>query len=501
MTELKLSLIAPSPNNPRKRFDEAKLAELAESVRQFGVLEPVIVRPTPAERADDSTYELVAGERRWRAAQLAGLETIPAIVKPLTDAEALEVAVIENNQRADVEPLEEADGFARLVELRWPELEMRDRVKELASRIGRTPQYVVGRMKLLSLIPESRDALENDLILLGHAQILATLPADVQKEVLAGLICDVVWKGSVMHYDWSNLSPAKTAVGRLQNEIETRYGHRLANAPFDLADAELVPDAGACTTCPKRTGAQAALWGEETQDACLAPDCYNKKLTANSSRIAERLRAEGENVVFASNGYNHGIPHGEPSIQSWQLNGHKHEQGDTVVVDPLTGQTFRAALGMEARKDALKDELAKKLAKHRVVREYRKRLKAAIEENLQSEVNGQSLRLLVAVTANDYERLQLAEAACVQDWPEFLALDDETVLRCALTYQAERELGTDEEPGSYAYDSTMERAKRLAAELGIDASAIRKAVEAELKAAESEAKPKRKPKKEAQRGG
>ncbi len=495
MTELKLSLIARSPYNPRKRFDEARLAELAESIRQFGVLEPVIVRPTPPERADDSTYELVAGERRWRAAQLAGLDTIPAIVKPLTDAEALEVAVIENNQRADVEPLEEAEGFHRLVNLRWPELEMRDRVKELASRIGRTPQYVVGRMKLLSLIPEGRDALENDLILLGHAHILATLPADVQKEVLGNLICDVVWKGSVMHYDWSNLSPAKTAVGRLQNEIETRYGHRLANAPFDLADAELVPDAGACTTCPKRTGAQAALWGE-TQDACLAPDCYNKKLTANSSRIAERLRAEGENVVFASNGYNRGIPHGERSIQDFQLNGYKHEQGDTVVVNPLTGKTFRAAMSEAARNAKERDEQAKKLAKHRVVREYRKRLKAAIEENLPSEVNGQSLRVLVAVAANDYERLQLAEAACVQDWPEFLALDDETVLRHALTYQAARELGTDEEPGSYAYDMTMERSKRLAAELGIDASAIRKAVEAELKAAEPE-KPERKRKKEA----
>lgn len=150
-----------------------------------------------------------------------------------------------------------------------------------------------------------------------------------------------------------------------------------------------------------------------------------------------------------------------------------------------------------ARNAKERDEQAKRKAKHRVVREYRKRLKAAIEENLPSEVNGQSLRLLVAVAANDYERLQLAEAACVQDWPEFLALDDETVLRHALTYQVERELGTDEELGSYAYDSTMERAKRLAAELGIDASAIRKAVEAELKAAKPEAKPKRKPKKEA----
>lgn len=499
MTELKLSLIAPSPNNPRKRFDEAKLAELAESVKQFGVLEPVIVRPTPAERADDSTYELVAGERRWRAAQLAGLETIPAIVRTLTDAEALEVAVIENNQRADVEPLEEADGFARLVQLRWPELEMRDRVKELASRIGRTPQYVIGRMKLQALIPEGREALENDLILLGHAQILATLTPDIQKAALEQLICESSWSGGSRVYDWSKLHAAHPVNNArwLRDWVDSVVANKLAKAPFDQADADLVPEAGACTTCLKRTGVQAALWGEESEDDCLDQACFARKLAANASRVAERLRAEGEKMVlFVSDPRHQGVPAGEQYVEHWSIASRKHDQGNAVVIDPLTGQTFRAAMSEAARNAKERDEQAKKLAKHRVVREYRKRLKAAIEENLPSEVNGQSLRLLVAVTANDYERLQLAEAACAQDWPEFLALDDETVLRHALTYQAARELGTDEEPGSYAYDMTMERSKRLAAELGIDASAIRKAVESELKAAEPE-KPERKRKKEA----
>jgi len=130
--DIPLVKIRESKTNPRRFFDEAKLAELADSIRQHGVLQPVLVRPLP--EGDAGTYELVAGTRRYRASKLAKRNSIPATVRELTDAQALELQVIENVQRVDVHPLDEAQGYEALVELQPDTYTVEESLRELADR-------------------------------------------------------------------------------------------------------------------------------------------------------------------------------------------------------------------------------------------------------------------------------------------------------------------------------------------------------------------------------
>jgi len=148
--DIPLEKIRESRTNPRTQFDQAKLAELAENIRQHGVLQPILLRPLPEGEA--GTYELVAGARRFRASKLAKRESIPATVRELTDAQALELQVIENVQRVDVHPLDEAQGYAALIELQ-PDTYT---VESIAARVGRSPGYVNGRLRLIQLIPEAK---------------------------------------------------------------------------------------------------------------------------------------------------------------------------------------------------------------------------------------------------------------------------------------------------------------------------------------------------------
>lgn len=165
--DMPLDQLRPSPLNPRKHFDPGSLEELAQSIRALGVIEPLVARQV------GDHYEIVAGDRRWRAAQLALLTTLPVMVKPLTDAQALEIMVVENNQREDVSALEEADGFSRLLKGGY-ELE------RLVGRLGRSKKYVYDRLKLLQLIPPAQQLLTDGRITAGHAILLARLAAKDQ---------------------------------------------------------------------------------------------------------------------------------------------------------------------------------------------------------------------------------------------------------------------------------------------------------------------------------
>jgi len=166
--------LRPSPLNPRKRADTGKLEELASSMGNgVGVIEPLVVR-----RTDRPGYEIVAGERRWRAATLAGLDVVPAVVKPLTDAQVLEIMVIENDQREDINPLEEGDGFKRLMKFGFD-------IDKLAGRIGRSRKYIYDRVKLLDLVPAAKTLLLDGHISAGHAILLARLQPDQQKRAIS----------------------------------------------------------------------------------------------------------------------------------------------------------------------------------------------------------------------------------------------------------------------------------------------------------------------------
>ena len=159
--EVPLPLVSPNPFQPRRAFDEAELAELANSVKAKGVLQPILVR-----RLGDGGYELIAGERRWRAAKLAGLKRIPAIVRPATDAEAMEMALIENLQRKDLNPMEAARAYQRLMK------EFGLTQEAVSRQLGKERSSIANTVRLLSLQPEVQTWVESDQLSLGHAKVL-----------------------------------------------------------------------------------------------------------------------------------------------------------------------------------------------------------------------------------------------------------------------------------------------------------------------------------------
>ena len=162
-----IEFLRPNPRNPRKHFDETDLQELADSIRERGVLQPVIVRAIP-KLAD--AYEIIAGERRWRAAQRAGLHEIPIVVIEAGDREALELAIIENVQRADLNALEEAEGYERLgADYSYSH-------GDIARIVGKSRPHVANTLRLMKLPPHARALLAEGKISAGHARALLALP-------------------------------------------------------------------------------------------------------------------------------------------------------------------------------------------------------------------------------------------------------------------------------------------------------------------------------------
>jgi ParB family transcriptional regulator, chromosome partitioning protein len=174
LRSLPLELIAPSSSQPRKAFDEEALRGLAESLSQRGVLQPVLVRPLPG-----GTYELIAGERRWRAAKLAGLEEIPAIVRERDDADALELALIENMAREDLNVIEQARACAALVE------ELGLTREDVGRRVGRSRVAVSNLLRLLELPDDSLDLLESGALTEGHGRALLLQDDHAERRRLA----------------------------------------------------------------------------------------------------------------------------------------------------------------------------------------------------------------------------------------------------------------------------------------------------------------------------
>ena len=170
--------LAPHPNQPRQHFDEAEIESLAASIRERGVVQPLVVRP--GGDADGAPYQIVAGERRWRAAQRAGLHELPAVVRQLSDPESIEIALVENLQRSDLNPLEEATAYRRLIR------EFDHRQEDVASALGKSRSHVANTVRLLDL-PETVKALVGDGTLSaghGRALLAAADPAALSDTVV-----------------------------------------------------------------------------------------------------------------------------------------------------------------------------------------------------------------------------------------------------------------------------------------------------------------------------
>ncbi len=166
---LPIEFVSRSPKNPRRHFDEAELQDLAGSIRQHGIVQPVVVRTI----AGINRYEIIAGERRWRAAQLAGLVEIPVIIRDVDDRTALELAIVENVQRADLNPLEEALGYDQLI------AEHGYTQNDLGEIIGKSRSHVANSLRLLKLPEPVRDMLAEGSLSAGHARALVSTPDPV----------------------------------------------------------------------------------------------------------------------------------------------------------------------------------------------------------------------------------------------------------------------------------------------------------------------------------
>jgi ParB family transcriptional regulator, chromosome partitioning protein len=294
--ELPLAQLNESKTNPRRFFDEAGLKELAASIRSQGVLSPLLVRPLT-----ENGFEIVAGARRYRAAQLAEAATVPVRIKQMTDAEVIEAQLVENLIRAEIHPMEEAEGFARLLALDEPKYT----IEQIAARVGKQPSFIAARLKLMDLVKPVVDAFYSNEIGVGHALLLAKLPSDIQEQALPACFKEVYNGGQ-------NRARILLPVRNLQFWIETNVLLILKDAPFDKRDAQLVPTAGSCADCPKRTGHNKLLFGDDlgkSGDRCTDPNCYNAKVAGH---VAKAI-ATKPNLVQISTAYG-GQKEGSPVL-------------------------------------------------------------------------------------------------------------------------------------------------------------------------------------------
>lgn len=340
MRMVEVALIEESTTNPRKHFDATKLQELADSIAATGVHQPILLRPLPGHRVPDTwgfrrkdaplpAYELVAGARRLRASKIAKVAEIPAMIRELTDEQALEIQVIENLQREDVTPLEEAEGYEALMHHGHADADA------VAAKIGKSRSYVYARLKLLDLTPDCRQALREGKIDASRALRIARIPdAKLQAKALA--------EASRTNYRGDPAMGVREFEGWLQQNVMLR----LEQAPFPTTAINLVDGVGSCMDCPKRTGAEPDLFTDvNSPDLCTDPACHARKAQAHSEQLRAAAEAKGMRVIDGKEAK------GIVNLQSWD--GHNnmlkgYSRLDSVRHDVASGQertTLRELLG------------------------------------------------------------------------------------------------------------------------------------------------------------
>lgn len=270
-----------SPDNPRVRFEREGLDELTASIREHGVLQPLLVRPLyNANEEPSGSYEVICGHRRLAAATTAGLMHVPVVVRFAADDEVRQLQLIENLQRADLHPMDEAEAFERL---------SRDHglpAEEIAAKVGRSPSHVYQRMKLTALGPEARKAFLEGALTPAVALLVARVPSALQPEVLERL---------ARHED--------ITTGRAREIVQGEFMLELKGAPFNAADACLLDGVPACGACPKRTGSSPLLFDDvEKGDICTDPGCFRAKSDATWQVTKAKSEAKGTECLDDSAG-------------------------------------------------------------------------------------------------------------------------------------------------------------------------------------------------------
>jgi len=276
-------LEADAATNPRSRenMNQDALQDLVDSIAQAGVLQPVLVRPA------GGGYLVVAGHRRVEAARQAGLTEIPAMVREMTDAEAVDAAMVENLIREDLPPVDEAEGYRAWVAAGQT-------VDEIALKVGRSKSHVYGRMKLLDLPEEALRAVRSGELTLATAVMIGRLPSERQRQSATDEV--LMLAEAYGHEEGDPISHAKAT-----DLISRKFMTALETAPFDVNDPDLVPASGACGACRHRSGNQVDLFGDvvakDGDDVCTYPECFESKKAAHSERIYEAARTAGHSIL------------------------------------------------------------------------------------------------------------------------------------------------------------------------------------------------------------
>lgn len=290
---LPLASMVPSRTNPRTRIDPAYITSLAATIKPDRVHEPILVRPLPASRLQETfanrkpgaplpEWEIVFGECRWLGSAEAGKHDIPSLIRrDLTDDDVLRIQLVENLKRKDLDPLEEAEGYARMVH------DHGYRKEDIGTAVGKSRTTVYNTLKLLDLCQEGKEALRTGKLDATKAELIARIPdhklqLTALKEFTATVFSGDARMGSRACKAW----------------IIANVMLRLESASFKPADATLCPAAGPCTTCPKRTGANPELFNDvDSPDLCTDPPCYKKKEAAALERELAERRKKGMQVV------------------------------------------------------------------------------------------------------------------------------------------------------------------------------------------------------------
>jgi len=274
ITSVALAAIQPSSYNPRKSFDETSLAELAESIRQQGVLQPIGVRPIA-----DNRFEIVFGERRYRASLMAELAEIPAVVMDISDETAEEMAITENLQRKDVTPMEEANAYQKLID------SGRHDVQSLTVQFGKTEAYIRTRLKFVSLIPEIASLLEQDEITISVATEICRYGEDIQHDIY-----DKHLKEGLLYSSWRGMKASEVA-----RNIEQQYTADLNRYSFDKT---------LCLSCPHNTN-NMMLFCEGGCGNCANRSCLEEMNASHLTEKAVQLMEQHPAVPLCHESFNY----------------------------------------------------------------------------------------------------------------------------------------------------------------------------------------------------
>lgn len=488
---VRLARITPSATNPRRTFNQAQLDELTDSVRQHGVLQPILVRPIVGT---EDRFELVCGERRYRAAMAAELREVPALVRPLTDLQVLEVQLIENLQREGLHELEEAEGYERLIATHGYS------VDDLAAKVGKSRSYVYQRMKLTDLGDRARKAFYAGKLSFSTALLIARIPTqDLQVKALAEITAD----------RWDGGMSARMAA----DHIQRTYMLRLAEAPFPRHDAGLLPEAGACGDCPKRTGNQPELFGDvKSGDTCTDPACFGAKRDAHTARLKEQARERGQEVIVGKKAKALGTDLVELDRSDYSITGTGKTYKQLLGKDaptPVLVEDHRGHLVEALPKAALVEALKEKGHKVAGARQSDEQAKREKQAKFESAVRQRLFEVLVPLIAErKHWDLRPIVAAMwdrmlhdtrmrylkLKGWgePEFAPRLAALPQQECYGLLHELALAGELHVAPYSLSSKPERMLALAKALDVDHAAIRKQVLADAKVAEkSKGKPKK----------